>query len=233
MSTGRLLDEGADGIVSVHLSRELSGTWESARLAAQEVGVDRVRVVDSRTTVHGPGFRGAAGGRRARPAVRPAPSSRTRRSTRPGADHDVLRGRDARVPAARRPDRVGGGVPGDGARGEAGAACRGRPDRAAGEGAHDAPRGRSGSWTSPSRPPPRPVPTAVELAVHHLGAHERAAELATTAGRADLVRVGLCRVRAGRGDRRAHRSWRARRGGVPGRAVNRPASHVTPTIPRH
>jgi fatty acid kinase fatty acid binding subunit len=52
----RLLDEGADGIVSVHLSRELSGTWESARLAAQEIGVDRVRVVDSRTTVMGLGF---------------------------------------------------------------------------------------------------------------------------------------------------------------------------------
>lgn len=52
----RLLDEGADGIVSVHLSRELSGTWESARLAAREVGEDRVRVVDSRTTVMGLGF---------------------------------------------------------------------------------------------------------------------------------------------------------------------------------
>ena len=52
----RLLDEGADGIVSVHLSRELSGTWESARLAAQEIGVDRVRVVDSRTAVMGLGF---------------------------------------------------------------------------------------------------------------------------------------------------------------------------------
>ncbi|MPZ81242.1 MAG: DegV family EDD domain-containing protein [Actinophytocola sp.] len=52
----RLLDRGADGIVSVHLSRELSGTWESARLAAQEVGVDHVRVVDSRTTVMGLGF---------------------------------------------------------------------------------------------------------------------------------------------------------------------------------
>jgi DegV family protein with EDD domain len=52
----RLLDGGADGIVSVHLSRELSGTWESARLAAQEVGVDHIRVVDSRTTVMGLGF---------------------------------------------------------------------------------------------------------------------------------------------------------------------------------
>jgi DegV family protein with EDD domain len=52
----RLLDEGADGIVSVHLSRELSGTWESARLAAREIGVDLVRVVDSRTAVMGLGF---------------------------------------------------------------------------------------------------------------------------------------------------------------------------------
>jgi DegV family protein with EDD domain len=52
----RLLDEGADGIVSIHLSRELSGTWESARLAAHEVGMDRVRVVDSRTAVMGLGF---------------------------------------------------------------------------------------------------------------------------------------------------------------------------------
>jgi DegV family protein with EDD domain len=52
----KLLDGGADGVVSVHLSRQLSGTWESARLAAQEFGVDQVRVVDSRTTVMGLGF---------------------------------------------------------------------------------------------------------------------------------------------------------------------------------
>jgi DegV family protein with EDD domain len=51
-----LLAAGASGVVSVHLSRELSGTWESARLAAEEVGPDRVRVVDSRTTVMGLGF---------------------------------------------------------------------------------------------------------------------------------------------------------------------------------
>lgn len=51
-----LLAAGASGVVSVHLSRELSGTWESARLAAEEVGPERVRVVDSRTTVMGLGF---------------------------------------------------------------------------------------------------------------------------------------------------------------------------------
>jgi DegV family protein with EDD domain len=47
---------GADTVVSVHLSRALSGTWESARLAAEQVGADRVRVVDSRSTGMGLGF---------------------------------------------------------------------------------------------------------------------------------------------------------------------------------
>ena len=50
------LDAGADEVVSVHLSRELSGTWESARLAADDVGPDRVRVVDSRATGMGLGY---------------------------------------------------------------------------------------------------------------------------------------------------------------------------------
>ncbi|MFC4144875.1 DegV family protein [Micromonospora mangrovi] len=50
-----LLAEGADGVVSVHLSAELSGTVEAARLAAAEVG-DRVEVVDSRSTGMGLGF---------------------------------------------------------------------------------------------------------------------------------------------------------------------------------
>lgn len=52
----RVLAEGADAVVSVHLSRDLSGTWEAARLAAEEVGVERVRVVDSRSTTMGLGF---------------------------------------------------------------------------------------------------------------------------------------------------------------------------------
>lgn len=51
-----LLAGGADAVVSVHLSRELSGTWESAVLAAEEVGPRLVRVVDSRTTAMGLGF---------------------------------------------------------------------------------------------------------------------------------------------------------------------------------
>jgi DegV family protein with EDD domain len=51
-----LLDGGADGVVSVHLSRELSGTWEAARIAADEVDPERIRVVDSRSTAMGLGF---------------------------------------------------------------------------------------------------------------------------------------------------------------------------------
>jgi DegV family protein with EDD domain len=47
---------GAAEVVSVHLSRDLSGTWDAARLAAEEVGPERVRVVDSRATAMGLGY---------------------------------------------------------------------------------------------------------------------------------------------------------------------------------
>jgi len=49
---------GVADIVSVHLSAELSGTWEAAVLAAQEVRPDgiAVRVVDSRMLAMGLGF---------------------------------------------------------------------------------------------------------------------------------------------------------------------------------
>ncbi|MFL6074389.1 MAG: DegV family protein [Mycobacteriales bacterium] len=51
------LDTGASGVLSLHLSRELSGTWESAALAAAECGGDRrVRVLDTRTVGMGLGF---------------------------------------------------------------------------------------------------------------------------------------------------------------------------------
>jgi DegV family protein with EDD domain len=51
-----LLDAGASAVVSVHLSSALSGTWEAARLAAHEIGGDRVRVVDSRAAAMGLGY---------------------------------------------------------------------------------------------------------------------------------------------------------------------------------
>ena len=51
----RLLDDGADGVVSVHLSSRLSGTYESALLAAADFG-ERVAVVDSATAGMALGF---------------------------------------------------------------------------------------------------------------------------------------------------------------------------------
>ncbi|MEU8817728.1 DegV family protein [Actinoplanes sp. NPDC048796] len=51
----RLLKAGADGIVSIHLSAKLSGTYEAAVLAAAEIGPS-VQVVDSGTTGMGLGF---------------------------------------------------------------------------------------------------------------------------------------------------------------------------------
>jgi DegV family protein with EDD domain len=50
------LGSGADGVVSIHLSRQLSGTWEAARFAAQEVDPKRVHIVDSQSTAMGLGF---------------------------------------------------------------------------------------------------------------------------------------------------------------------------------
>src|SRR4051794_18715863 len=52
----RRLDSGADSIVSVHLSAELSGTVDAARLAAAQVGEHIVTVVDSRSAAMGNGF---------------------------------------------------------------------------------------------------------------------------------------------------------------------------------
>jgi DegV family protein with EDD domain len=52
----RALDGGADRVVSVHLSAELSGTWDAARLAAGQVGEHLVTVIDSRSTAMGTGF---------------------------------------------------------------------------------------------------------------------------------------------------------------------------------
>ncbi len=51
----RLGDEGFDAIVSVHLSSEVSGTYDSAALAAAE-SPQQVEVVDSRTLGLGLGF---------------------------------------------------------------------------------------------------------------------------------------------------------------------------------
>lgn len=66
----RLLKAGAKQVVSVHLSAELSGTWDSARLAAQEFDYGVVRVVDSRSTAMALGFAVLAAARAAASGAR-------------------------------------------------------------------------------------------------------------------------------------------------------------------
>lgn len=62
----QVLDSGASHVVSVHISSALSGTWESAVLAAQDFPHGVVRVVDSRNTAMGLGFAVLAAAEKAR-----------------------------------------------------------------------------------------------------------------------------------------------------------------------
>lgn len=70
---GEALARGASHVVSVHLSSRLSGTWDSARLAALEFEPGTVRVVDSRSTGMGLGF-AVLGAADAADAGAPAPA---------------------------------------------------------------------------------------------------------------------------------------------------------------
>jgi DegV family protein with EDD domain len=62
-----LADSGGDGVVAVHLSAELSGTFAAAETTAAEIG-PTIRVIDSKSTAMNTGFvalaaaRAAAGG---------------------------------------------------------------------------------------------------------------------------------------------------------------------------
>lgn len=59
------LDAGATHVVSINLAAALSGTWESATLAAQDFEHGVVRVVDSRSTAMALGFAVMAAAQRA------------------------------------------------------------------------------------------------------------------------------------------------------------------------
>ena len=81
----RLLDAGAEAILSVHLSANFSGTIEVARLAAAEFD-GRVEVIDSHSTAMGLGFPALAAALAAAedqdlPAVRAAAASAIARTT--------------------------------------------------------------------------------------------------------------------------------------------------------
>ncbi|MFD4368166.1 DegV family protein [Rhodococcus sp. NPDC058521] len=53
---GAALDRSdGDGVLAVHISRQLSGTWDAARVAAEEFG-GKVRLVDSQSAGMGVGF---------------------------------------------------------------------------------------------------------------------------------------------------------------------------------
>lgn len=63
-----LHDSGGDGVVAVHLSAELSGTFGAAEQAALQLG-PAVRVVDSRSAAMGTGFVALAAAKAARAGV--------------------------------------------------------------------------------------------------------------------------------------------------------------------
>lgn len=60
-----LANSGGDGVVAIHLSGQLSATWEAGRHAARELG-EKVRVVDSRSAAMGLGYAALAAARTAR-----------------------------------------------------------------------------------------------------------------------------------------------------------------------
>ena len=67
-----VLDAGAGTVVSVHLSAELSGTCDSARLAAAEFDPGVVQVIDSRSAAMALGFAVLAGAQAAAAGAAPA-----------------------------------------------------------------------------------------------------------------------------------------------------------------
>jgi DegV family protein with EDD domain len=77
----RALDAGAERLVSIHLSAELSGTWDAARLAASQVGEHIVTVLDSRSAAMGSGFAVLAAARSAAAGAEAADVAEAARTT--------------------------------------------------------------------------------------------------------------------------------------------------------
>jgi DegV family protein with EDD domain len=107
----RALDEGADRLVSVHLSSKLSGTWDAARLAASQVGEHIVTVVDTRSAAMGAGFAVLAAARSAAAGADPATVARTAQeiaeATRTFFVVDTLEHRAVAVASGPRPQSSG------------------------------------------------------------------------------------------------------------------------------
>jgi DegV family protein with EDD domain len=77
----RALDEGAERLVSIHLSSELSSTSDAARLAASQVGEHIVTVVDTRSAAMGAGFAVLAAARSAAAGADASAVARTAQET--------------------------------------------------------------------------------------------------------------------------------------------------------
>ena len=165
---------GPTEIVSVHLSGEMSGTFESAQLAAAR----RAGARCTRSTA------GRSGWRPGTPRCRPPTSLDAGGSARRGGrgrpragragDVAVLR-RHAGVPAPRRPDRRRRRALRRRAGGQAAAADRGRQGRQPRAGAHVGPGARpaGGRWSSRRR-----ATQPVDVCVAHLASPDRAEQLA-------------------------------------------------------
>ncbi|RZU52582.1 DegV family protein with EDD domain [Krasilnikovia cinnamomea] len=167
-----LLESGADGIVSVHLSAKLSGTYDAARLAAAEIG-PQIEVVDSGTTGMGLGFAALAA---AAEAGHGRPLTEVRQAAVTHADHVAILFYVDTLEFLRRGGRIGA------ASALLGTALSVKPILHVVDGTivvRDKVR-------TAGRALARLVDLAVEasgagdvdIAVHHLGAPERAAALA-------------------------------------------------------
>ena len=183
-----VLEQGAESVVSVHLSRDLSGTWEAARLAAEEVGVERVRVVDSRSTAMGLGFATLAAAAAAADGASPAEVERV-------ASDVASRPRTVSCLQPMEYLRLGGRI--GPAAALLGTALAVKPLLHVSAGRIEPLE----KVRTTSRAMSRLVELAVDaagdgpvgLAVHHLGAPERAAELATQLAE-KLPRAEACLV---------------------------------------
>jgi DegV family protein with EDD domain len=77
----KALAQGADRIVSIHLSSELSSTSDAARLAASQIGEHIVTVIDARSAAMGTGFAVLAAARSAAAGADAAEVARAARET--------------------------------------------------------------------------------------------------------------------------------------------------------
>ena len=164
--------EGASAVVSIHLSGEMSGTYESAQLAAEEASIP-VHAVDSRQVGVATGFAALTAADVLDAGGAPEEAATARAGASRGGPVAVLR-RHPGVPPPWWPDRRGGRDVRGCARGEAPAADRRRAGRQPREGADDGSGARRGSRSSRSR---RPARRDVDVCVAHLASPERAEQL--------------------------------------------------------